>query len=98
MYAVLILLVYYAQITAVRNDVLNEQAIMVLDFSRGGLLFSYDLLGYGMMSLSTFFIGLTIKPKDKKDKWLKYLMMIHGVFFFGCFIMPIMGVFRNCKK
>ena len=93
MYAVLILLVYYAQITAVRNDVLNEQSIMFLDFSRGGLLFSYDLLGYGMMSLSTFFIGLTIKPKDKKDKWLKYLMMIHGVFFFGCFIMPIMGVF-----
>ncbi len=42
-----------------------------------GLLFSYDLLGYGMMALSTFFIGLTIKPKNKKDKWLKYLMMIH---------------------
>lgn len=92
-YAVLILLVYYAQITAVRNDVLNEQAAMILDFSRGGLLFSYDLLGYGMMALSTFFIGLTIKPKNKKDKWLKYLMMIHGIFFFGCFIMPMTGLF-----
>ena len=92
-YAVLILLVYFAQITAVRTDSLNEQAIRILDYSRGGLLFSYDLLGYGMMALSTFFIGLTINPKNKKDKWLKYLMMIHGVFFFGCLIMPMTGVF-----
>ena len=50
-YAVLILLVYFAQTTAVRTDSLNEQAIMILDYSRGGLLFSYDLLGYGMIAL-----------------------------------------------
>ena len=54
-YAVLILLVYFAQMTAVRNNPLNEQAIMILDYSAGGLFFSYDLLGYGMMALSTFF-------------------------------------------
>lgn len=93
-YAVLILLVYFAQTTAVRNDSLNEQAAMLLDFSKGGLIFSYDLLGYGMMALSTFFIGLTIRPKNKRDKWLKYLMMIHGVFFFGCLFMPMTGIFR----
>ncbi len=92
-YAVLILLVYFAQTTAVRTDSLNEQAIRILDYSRGGLLFSYDLLGYGMMALSTFFFGLTIKPKNKEDKWLKWLMLIHGVFFFGCLIMPMTGVF-----
>ena len=92
-YAVLILLVYFAQITAVRTDSLNEQAIRIFDYSRGGLLFSYDLLGYGMMALSTFFIGLIIKPTNKKDKWLKYLMMIHGVFFLGCLIMPMTGIF-----
>lgn len=92
-YAVLILLVYFAQTTALRTDSLNEQSTMILDYSRGGLFFSYDLLGYGMMALSTFFIGLTIKPKNKKDKWIKYLMMIHGIFFFGCLIMPMTGVF-----
>ena len=92
-YSVLILLVYFAQTTAVRTDSLNEQAIRILDYSRGGLLFSYDLLGYGMMALSTFFIGLTIKPTNKKDKWLKCLMMIHGVFFLGCLIMPMTGIF-----
>lgn len=92
-YVVLILLVYFAQTTAVRTDSLNEQATRILDYSRGGLFFSYDLLGYGMMALSTFFIGLTIQPKNKKDKWIKYLMMIHGMFFFGCLIMPMTGVF-----
>lgn len=92
-YAVLILLVYFAQTTAVRLDGLNEQATAILDYSWGGLFFSYDLLGYGMMALSTFFVGLTIKPKNKPDKWLKRLMMLHGVFFFGCFILPMTGVF-----
>ena len=94
-YAVLILLVYFAQTTAVQNDPLNEQASMLLDFSKGGLFFSYDLLGYGMMALSTFFTGLTIQPENNKDKCLKYLMMIHGVFFFGCLFLPMTGMFRT---
>ena len=94
-YATLILLVYFAQTTSVRLDILNEQAIRILDFQRGGLLFNYDLLGYGMMALSTFFIGLSIKPNSKADKWLKYLMMIHGIFFIGCFIMPMTGAFTS---
>ncbi len=94
-YAVLILLVYFAQTTSVRLENLNEQAIRILDYQRGGLLFNYDLLGYGMMALSTFFIGLSINPNSKTDKWLKYLMMVHGVFFIGCFIMPMTGVFTS---
>ena len=94
-YGTLILLVYFAQTTSVRLDNLNEQAIRILDFQRGGLLFNYDLLGYGMMALSTFFIGFSISPKSKADKWLKYLMMVHGIFFIGCFIMPMTGVFTS---
>ena len=93
-YAVLIFLVYFAQVTSVRLDSLNEQAMRILDYSKGGLLFSYDLLGYGMMALSTFFFGLTINAKKKTDKWLKYLLLVHGVFFFSCFLMPMTGVFR----
>lgn len=97
-YAVLVFLVYFAQTTAVRLDSLNEQAMRILDYSRGGLFFSYDLLGYGMMALSTFFVGLTINAKTKADRWLKYLMIIHGIFFFGCFIMPMTGVFRSMSN
>ena len=69
--------------------------VRIFDYSQGGLFFSYDLLGYGMMALSTFFIGLTIEAETKADKWLKYLLIIHGVFFVGCFIMPMTGVFRS---
>ena len=94
-YAVLIFLVYFAQTTSVRQETLTEQAIRLLDFQRGGLLFNYDLLGYGMMAFSTFFVGLSIKADGAADKWLKYLLMIHGVFFIGCFIMPMTGVFTN---
>ncbi len=94
-YAVLIFIVYFAQTTSVRLEELSEQAIRILDFRRGGLIFNYDLLGYGIMALSTFFMGLTIKGKNKRDCWLKYLMMIHGVFFIGCFLMPMTGIFGS---
>lgn len=94
-YAGLVFLVYYAQTTSVRLETLDEQAIRILDFQRGSLLFNYDLLGYGMMALSTFFIGLSIKPNSKSDKWLKYLMLLHGVFFISCFIMPMTGIFAS---
>lgn len=91
-YAVLVLLVYFAQNTSVRLDGLGEQALGMLDFKRGGLMFSYDLLGYGMMALSTFFIGLGISPKNRADRWLKGLMTVHGVFFLSCFILPMTGL------
>jgi len=94
-YAVLIFLVYFAQTTTVRLEEMSEQAVKILDYQRGGLLFNYDLLGYGMMALSTFFIGLSIQSDSKADKWMKYLMMIHGLFFIGCFIMPMTGAFTN---
>ena len=94
-YAVLILLVYDAQTTTVRLEKLNEQAVRILNYAKGGLMFNYDLLGYGMMALSTFFIGLSIRAENKPDLWLKRLMLIHGVFFFSCFLMPMTGMFTG---
>lgn len=94
-YAVLIFLVYFAQTTSVRQGGLSEQAQGLLDFQRGGLMFNYDMLGYGMMALSTFFMGLSVQADGKADKWMKALLMIHGGFFFGCFIMPMTGVFAS---
>ena len=94
-YAGLIFLVYFAQTTSVRLEELSEQAVRILDYRRGGLLFCYDLLGYGMMALSTFFIGLSFQAENKADKWLKVLLMLHGIFFIGCFVMPMTGVFSG---
>jgi hypothetical protein len=97
-YATLILLVYFAQTTSVRLEALNDQAARVLDYRRGGLLFNYDLLGYGIMALSTFFTGLSMEAACKPDKWLKALMMIHGVFFLSCFVMPMTGMFTGMAE
>lgn len=94
-YAVLILIVYFAQVSSVRNDSLGTAALQILDYQKFGLLFNYDLLGYGLMALSTFFIGLTIEGKTRADKWLKGLLLIHGVFFFSCLIMPMLGIFNS---
>lgn len=65
-YAVLIFLVYFAQTTSVRLGGLSEQARGILDFQRGGLFFSYDLLGYGMMALSTFLWACLSKRTAKR--------------------------------
>lgn len=93
-YVALILLVYFAQLTTVRLDALSREAMAMLDYSRFGLFFNYDLLGYGMMALSTFFAGLAIIPQSRPDRWLKALFMIHGVFFLSCFAAPMLGVFH----
>ncbi len=61
-YAVLIMLVYYSQLTTVHLEKLDDVAKNLLDYRRGSLMFNYDLLGYGMMALSTFFIGLSMNP------------------------------------
>lgn len=93
-YTAIILLVYFAQLTTVRLSDLTSQASYILDFQKSGLMFNYDLLGYGLMSLSTFFAGLTINAKTKADKWLKCLLMIHGLFFISCLTFPMLGIFK----
>ena len=97
-YSTFIMLVYYSQLTTVNNEQLNEQAANLLMFDRFGLIFNYDLLGYGVMALSTFFTGLSMKPKNKMDKWLRALLMIHGVFYFSCTFMPITGMFARMSS
>lgn len=97
-YATFIMLVYFSQLTTVNNEQLNEQASKLLEFGKFGLIFNYDLLGYGVMALSTFFTGLSMKPNNKTYKWLKALLMIHGVFFFSCTFMPITGMFAKMSS
>ena len=94
MYAAIILLVYFAQLTTVRISELTEQAETILDFQKMGLMFNYDLLGYALMALSTFFAGLTVNARTKTDQWLKWLLLIHGIFFVSCLVFPMLGLFK----
>jgi hypothetical protein len=47
------------------------------------------------MALATFLVGLTIECRTKADQWLKWLLLIHGIFFLACLIIPILGLFNN---
>ena len=62
-YSTLIMIVYFTQCTSVLNDNLSKEALKLLDYSNMGLMFNLDLLGYAIMALSTFFIGLTLNIK-----------------------------------
>ena len=97
-YCTFIMLVYFTQLTTVKNDQLTEQAAKLLEMGKFGLIFNFDLLGYGIMALSTFFTGLSMKAENKTDKWLKAFMMIHGVFYFSCTFMPITGIFSKMSS
>ena len=65
MYAAIILLVCFAQLTTVRFGGLTEQARILLDFRQMNLFFSFDLLGYALMSLATFFAGADGLPAEQ---------------------------------
>ncbi|WP_429976148.1 hypothetical protein [Enterococcus sp. DIV0086] len=93
MYANLISIVYFAQITTIQRGGLSVQATNILDYQKFGLFFNYNMLGYALMALSTFFAGLTINNvRSKGDKWLKALLLIHGIFFIFCFILPMLNL------
>ena len=97
-YCTFIMLVYFTQLTTVNNEQLTEQAANLLEMGKCGLIFNFDLLGYGVMALSTFFTGLAMKPRNKVDKWLRALMMIHGLFYFSCTFMPMTGMFSKMSS
>ena len=94
MYGLTIIMVYYTQLTTVRLTKLSEETMGLLDYSKFGLFFNYDLLGYAFMALSTFFIGIKLETKYKQERILKYLLCIHGIFAISCFILPMMGIFN----
>jgi hypothetical protein len=93
LYGAFINLVYYSQLTTVLYKTESQDIISALTYSLGRWMFNIDLLGYGMMAISTLLIGITILPKNKKDRWLKALLMIHGVFIPGIMI-PMLNLFK----
>ena len=95
MYAFCNTMVYFVQVSTVRNAELTGVALQLLDYRRFGMMFDLDLLGYCLMAVSTFFAGLTILVRDKGDRWLKVLLLLHGVFAIGCFILSMLGLFST---
>ncbi len=94
-YAVLIFIVYYAECTTIRmNSGLSEETLSIISYGHlGSLFFNYDLLGYAFMALSTFLLGTMMKVDNKRDKCLKTMLIVHGVFFVSCLFIPMLPVF-----
>jgi len=95
MYALCNTIVYFVQLSVVATTPLGAQAAALLDFQQFGMFFSLDLLGYGLMALSTFFAGLALAPTRREETVLCWLLLAHGAFAPACFILPPMGVFST---
>jgi multidrug efflux pump subunit AcrB len=96
-YTTFILLVYFTQITTLQNESLSREIATLLDYTAFSWFFNLNLLGYGFMSLSTFFAAFTINAHTKPGKFLKYMLAGHGIFAVTCFTMPILGIFSNLE-
>ncbi len=94
-YAALICLVYFTQLTTVWQKAASSELLDVLTYRPGSWMFNVDMLGYAMLSLSTVFAGLAITTKTKGEKWLRRLLLIHGVFAISCLLFPILGIFSQ---
>lgn len=94
-YAVFICLVYFTQLTVVRQNVLDSAVVNAFSFDYpGSWLFGIDIIGYGIMAFSTFFLGLSVEPENKADKVLKTMSMLHGIFVV-CIFMPMTSLFTS---
>lgn len=92
-YAVFICIVYFSQLTVVRQNVLDPAVVNAFAFDYGGSwLFAIDIIGYGMMALSTLFLGLSVETKNKEDKILRTVSLLHGCFTV-CMILPMTSMF-----
>jgi len=65
------------------------------DSTLGGLAFNLELLGYGLMAMSTVFVGLAVTVKGRSDRWLRGLLIGHGLFAPFCIVAPITGLFSS---
>lgn len=89
-YSAIISVVYFTQLTTVLHKSADEKILQVFSFTASdSWMFNLDLLGYGLLAISTFFVGLSLQAKNKADKALKILLMLHGIFFV-CMFVPIL--------
>jgi hypothetical protein len=94
-YAVFINLVYFTQLTTVLHGTAAVEVLDSVTYSPGTWFFNLDLFGYGMMSLSTLFIGLSLKPASRAEKWMRGLMLAAGLFALFSILMPLLNLFSG---
>jgi hypothetical protein len=96
LYSGFVTTVYFVQLTTVLHQSASAETLKLLSYNHlGSLMFNLELLGYGVMAVSTVFIGLSVTVMSKPDWWLKLLLIGHGVFAPFCVMAPILNIFST---
>jgi hypothetical protein len=91
--------VYFVQLTTVLHRTAPPETLKVLSYQElGSVMFNFDMLGYALMALSTLFIGFTISPITKTGRWLRWMLVAHGIFAPICLALPIVDVFATMPR
>lgn len=99
LYAGFVTTVYFVQLTTILRQNAAPDILKLLTYQElGSLMFNIDLLGYGLMLLSTIFVGLTLVGRGKPERWLKFLLIAHGVFVPVRIALPVVNVFATMPK
>jgi hypothetical protein len=98
-YAILVSITYFTQLAIVFNPPnLPPDIIKMFDYQEpGSWMFVVDMLGYGFMTLSTLFTAFVFE-KDKPDKWLRIIYIIHGIFFVPTIIFPLLPLGSSSEE
>jgi hypothetical protein len=99
LYAGFVTTVYFVQLTTVLHQSAAPDILQTLSYQQvGSLMFNLDLLGYGLMAVSTFFVGLTVVGRKTSDRWLRFLLLAHGIFAPICVALPILNIFASMPR
>ncbi len=85
-YAVFATIVYYVQLTAIRNS--SGDALRPFVYDPGTVFFAVDMLGYGFMCLSTWFAAPVFVHGDRLSAWIRRLAILHGLLVFSTLLAP----------
>ena len=94
-YFVFINLVYFTQLTTVLRGSAAADVLDAITYRPGTWFFNLDLFGYCVMSLSTFFIGLSLTPATRSEKWMRGMMLAAGIFALSSILMPLLNLFSG---
>jgi len=82
------LITFFTQLAVIQPSLLDGETdgiSLLTQFNPHGLFIAMEELGFLLMSLSFFFIGLTFTVKDKLEKWIKWT-------FLSSFILTILSL------
>ena len=95
-YAVYIFACYYIQLTFVRQARVDPIALTVVEYKPGSAIFTIDILGYVLLSLSTLFLASSLKGTEEYS--LIGALRFHGLFGVTSIAVPFLPMIYEDKS